>query len=84
MSLNIKNDATCKRVAELARITGESMTKAVDEAVRQRIESLGKGRKGALTAQLLAIGKDCAARLKKPFRQVEHGDLLYGEDGLPK
>ena len=32
----------------------------------------------------LAIGKDCAARLKEPFRSADHGDLLYDERGLPR
>jgi antitoxin VapB len=33
---------------------------------------------------LMAIGKDCAPRLKEPFRSVDHGDLLYDEHGLPR
>ena len=37
-----------------------------------------------LSDRLLAIGRDCAARLNEPFRSADHGDLLYGEDGLPK
>ena len=34
--------------------------------------------------RLLAIGKDCAPRLKEPFSAPEHGDLLYDAYGLPK
>lgn len=34
--------------------------------------------------RLLAIGKDCAPRLKEPFRSADHGDLLYDERGLPR
>jgi antitoxin VapB len=37
-----------------------------------------------LSDRLLAIGKDCAQRLKEPFRSIDHGSLLYGDDGLPK
>jgi hypothetical protein len=36
MSLNIKNDETHRLVCELAARTGESMTRAVIEAVRER------------------------------------------------
>ena len=32
---------------------------------------------------LLAIGKDCAARLKTT-RTLDHGELLYDERGLPR
>jgi antitoxin VapB len=32
----------------------------------------------------VAIGQDCAKRLKEPFRSTDHGDLLYDERGLPR
>jgi len=32
----------------------------------------------------IEIGRDCATRLKEPFRSADHGDLLYDEKGLPK
>lgn len=35
-----------------------------------------------LAERLLAIGKDCAQHLSEPFKSVEHGTLLYGEDVL--
>jgi antitoxin VapB len=38
MSLNIKNEETHRLVQELASLTGESMTAAVTEAVRERLE----------------------------------------------
>jgi antitoxin VapB len=38
----------------------------------------------SLADQLLTIGKDCAAHLKKPFRTIDHGKMLYDERGLPK
>jgi antitoxin VapB len=33
---------------------------------------------------LLVIGRDCAAHLKKPFRTIDHGEMLYDDRGLPK
>jgi antitoxin VapB len=84
MSLNIKNETTHRLVQELASLTGETMTGAVNEAVRERLERVRRERDGSLAERLLAIGKDCAARLKEPYRSAEHGDLLYDEDGLPR
>jgi antitoxin VapB len=84
MSLNIKNQDTCRLVSQLAKATGDSMTGAITEAVRERLARVGENRDSGLGEKLLAIGKDCAPRLKKPFRTLEHGDLLYGKDGLPK
>jgi len=82
--LNIKNEETHRLAQELARLTGESMTAAVTEALRERLERVRRERAGGLADRLLAIGKDCAARLKEPFRSVDHGELLYDERGLPR
>jgi antitoxin VapB len=67
----------------LADLTGESMTAVVAQAVRERLDRLRREWEAGLAARLLAIGKDCAAHLKEPFRSIEHGDLLYDECGLP-
>ena len=84
MSLNIKNEEAHRLAQELAALTGQSMATAVTEAVRERLERVRRQRGISLSARLLAIGKDCAPRLKDPFRTLDHGDLLYGEDGLPR
>jgi antitoxin VapB len=84
VSLNIKNEETHRLAQELARVTGESMTAAVTEAVRERLERVRRDQGVGLADRLLAIGKDCAAHLKEPFRSIEHGDLLYDERGLPR
>jgi antitoxin VapB len=80
MSLNIKNEETHRLAHELAMITGESMTSAVTEAVRERLYRLkNQGRK----ARIRKIREEFAARLKrKPL--PDHGELLYDERGLPK
>ena len=84
MALNIKNEETYKLVEELARQTGENMTEAVTEAVRERLNRIGSQHRGGLADRLLRIGKDCAARLKEPYRSVDHADLLYDDEGLPR
>jgi antitoxin VapB len=84
MSMNIKNEEAYRLARELARLTGESLTGAVTEALRERLARLRGEHGGDLAASLLAIGRDCAAHLNEPFRSAEHGDLLYDERGLPK
>jgi antitoxin VapB len=84
MALNIKNEGTHKLAQELAKLTGESMTAAVTEAVRERLDRV-RGEHGVgLADHLLKIGEDCAAHLREPFRSVDHGELLYDEKGLPR
>jgi len=84
MGLNIKNDETYRLVEELANLTGETLTGAVTQAVRERLERLQRERDGHLAERLLRIGKDCAARLEEPFRSADHGELLYDKRGLPR
>lgn len=84
MGLNIKNEETYRLVQNLATLTGESLTTAVTEAVRERLERVRGERQEPLAPRLLAIGRECAPRLPESTRFVEHGDLLYGEDGLPR
>jgi antitoxin VapB len=84
MGLNLKNEEAHRLAQELAGLTGESMTAAVTTAIRERVQRLRVQRRSGLADRLLAIGKDCAPRLKEPFRSTEHGDLLYEERGLPR
>lgn len=84
MALNIKNDETQRLVKRLAKLTGETQTAAITNAVRERLKRVERERKQGLVETLLAIGKDCAAHLKEPYKSIDHGDLLYGEDGLPR
>lgn len=82
--MNIKNEEAHRLASELARATGESMTVAVTEAIRERLERVrGKSNEG-LAARLLEIGKDCAAHLKEPFKSMDIDELLYDEKGMPK
>jgi antitoxin VapB len=84
MALNIKNDETQRLAHELAEMTDESLTAAVTEALLERLERLRKTRGTGLASRLLRIGKECAAQLQEPYRSMEHGDLLYDDQGLPK
>lgn len=84
MSLNIKDEKTHRMAKELARLTGESMTAAVNEAIRERLERVRGRSKKDMTERILEIGRECAARLKEPYKSMDIDDLLYDEKGLPK
>lgn len=85
MSLNIKNEETCELARELATLTGESMTGTITVALRER---LGRGRHQRSVElriqELQAIRRRCSRLLNDGPSAVEHGDFLYGEDGLPE
>lgn len=80
MNLNIKNHETYRLARELAALTGESMTAAVTEAVR---EKLGRLKSKDVKEQIHKIRKEFAAHLKGKSLP-DHGELLYDEKGLFK
>ena len=84
-SLNLKNDEAYRLARELSERTGESMTKAIVVALRERLARLQRGSEADFVGRLLAIGRDCAAHLKEPYRSIDHDTLLYDEKtGLPR
>jgi antitoxin VapB len=82
VSLNTKDPKAHELAHALAQETGETMTLAVIEALRERLARVQRGRRIASADELLAIGQRCAKGLAGPV--TAHGDLLYDEQGLPQ
>ena len=83
VSLNIKDEATHRRAQELARLAGETMTRAVDRAIAERLERIRKTRnREGLAERLLKLGQECARLPVLDKRTPE--EMLYDEHGLPK
>lgn len=81
MSLNIKNAETYRLIRELADLTGESMTGAVTTAVSER---LGRLKSDFRPADIREMAREIRERLPPGYLDVDHAELLYDEDGLPK
>jgi antitoxin VapB len=84
MALNIKNPEVHRLASELARLRAVSVTRAVLDAVQNELAREKGRRNTALKDQLLAIGKRCAAHMKKPVTSGDHAKLLYDDRGLPR
>jgi antitoxin VapB len=83
MNLNIKSDEAHKLARSVSRETGETLTDAVITALRERLERLRARRKqDVLRAEIDAIAKRGAEIFKGPH--IDHAELLYDENGLPK
>jgi antitoxin VapB len=81
MQLNVNNPETQKLAKLLAEETGETLDVAVTEALRERLQRIRRER-AIRRAFLIEIGKRCSALLKGP--PIDHAELLYDENGLPK
>ncbi len=88
MSLNIKNEETCRLAEELAELIGETKTGAITVALRERLERERRDRDAEaeqLAGELLAIGKEAAKLLRgSDLTSTNLGDSLYDERGLPR
>jgi antitoxin VapB len=89
MSLNIKNERTHALVRELAEITGQTQTSAVEDAVRRRLEEVraSEGSDPQRAARRVAIdriGRAFHADTTPEERAGMHDhDWLYDDRGLP-
>jgi hypothetical protein len=78
MAINIKNEAVCDLVKELAARDGVSYTAAIESATRGALSTMTPSEDEALLAQIDAIARAYRANLTEPLDQ----DALYDENGL--
>lgn len=81
-NLNVKDPEAHRLAQAIARETGETMTRAVTNALRERYERLQRRGAKASVEELRAIADRAAVHVKRPY--VDHAELLYDEHGLPK
>ena len=82
MALSIKHPEADRLARELADETGEGLTEAVIVALRERLARTRRGRRRGLAAELLRIGRECAA-LPVIDRRSPDEILGYDDEGLP-
>jgi hypothetical protein len=86
MVLQIEAPETIRLVERLSDLTGESAETVVQVALRERLARFRTPEEEAeRRARVYALVKQLQARFKEhPEAMVDHGELLYGEDGLPR
>ncbi|MBX3052093.1 MAG: type II toxin-antitoxin system VapB family antitoxin [Caldilineaceae bacterium] len=85
MSLNIKNKEVYTLASDLAKLTGQSMTSVVLDALRIQKKRLSRQDNTETRVQeLMSIAARCAKHIRQPVSAVEHGDMLYDENGMPQ
>jgi hypothetical protein len=86
MVLKLETLETIQLIERLAQCTGESPETAVQIAVRERLDRMESPEaREQRRAELQALADSLAARLRASGEPlIDHGDLLYGEDGLPR
>lgn len=82
--MNIKNPEAHRLAREVAELTGESVTGAVTESLRERLERLRAEQREGMAAALLVVGRDASKRLSPELRETDPDELLYDGQGLPR
>jgi antitoxin VapB len=84
MSLNIKNEETHRLVRQLAELTGQSQTSAVEDAVRRRLADLTKEEEVERRYRVLGeIADRASAAASTEWLNTDWDQVLYDENGLP-
>ena len=92
MQLNIKNGEAHRLAAELAQLTGESLTEAVTKALAERLAQEKRERSRAKAARIEGLERlkrdlrplqERAKAMRQAGNEFTEADL-YDEYGLPK
>ncbi len=83
MALSIKDPEADRLAREVAKATGESLTAAVVQSLRERLARLRRMRGPRLSEELLKIGRRCARLAVKDERSADE-IIGYDEHGLPR
>ena len=83
MALNIRNERAESLVSSVVRLTGETKTQAVTQALQERLDRLqAEEKKRSLVDEILEIGRQCDMLPELDDRSPDE-ILGYDEDGLP-
>ena len=75
MRLTINHPEIVKLAQSLAQETGESLTRAIEIVLQERLARIRRSRMAAL----LRIGRRCTSHLKQ--KPTHHSTMLYDETG---
>lgn len=83
MGLNIKNEEVHQLAREVARLTGESMTGAIQAALEEKLARLKKLREGQVAEKKRRLRKILETLPRPPAGVTSDHSDMYDENGLP-
>ena len=84
MPISIKDPEADRLARELSEATGESLTRAIREALRERLDRVRAGRRGRRLVDELDDIADRCSRLPVLDDRTPEDILGYDEHGLPR
>jgi antitoxin VapB len=83
MALSIKDPEADRLARAVAKATGETLTAAVIQSLRERLARVRRVRGRSLGSEILGIAERCARRPKRDTRNAEE-IIDYDDRGLPR
>lgn len=83
MALSIKDPEADRLAREVAKATGETLTAAVVQSLRERLARVKRRQRRHLSTEILKIGRRCAALPVQDTRSPEE-IIGYDERGVPR
>jgi len=83
MPLSIKNPETERLARQIVKETGESLTKAIQRALQERLERLSQGRRGQIVTETLNDILRRVDALPTLDNRPEDEILGYDTQGIP-
>lgn len=83
MALSIKDPEADRLAREVSKATGETMTAAIVQALKERLVRLSRAKAAPLAQDLLRIADRCS-RLPRLDKRTADEIVGYDEHGLPR
>ncbi|XDD50584.1 type II toxin-antitoxin system VapB family antitoxin [Leptospira sp. WS92.C1] len=84
MALSIKDPETDLLARKLSNLTGETLTEAITNSLKERLERMEHNLNIHFSLdEIYDLSRRFRERIKQPISSLDHGDELYNENGLP-
>jgi len=85
MGMTIKDEETSRLAREVADLSGGTLTECIIIALKEEIMYRHRlAHADEIEKRMAELGRIGAALIGNRVAAVDHGDLLYDENGLPK
>lgn len=90
VQLNIKNEEARRLAERVAAATGQTITEAITDSLRRRLQQVERDESASAEAlrerehQFYSLIGGTRQRWKGAMLSIDHEDILYDEDGLPR
>ncbi|WP_207767176.1 type II toxin-antitoxin system VapB family antitoxin [Leptospira adleri] len=84
MALSIKDPETDSLARKLAALTGETLTEAITNSLRERLDRMEHNLNVHFSLdEIYDISRRFRERIQQPISSLDHADELYNQEGLP-